>query len=279
MDTDNQNITQDIREPFLKRNWWKLLISLILLLVVIGLIKGPPEKASPFSLSRGSDQELALESERFIQADFIDLDRISRISKFRSGAGHDFSSNGETCRSMKHYFTPFESETHRDKRGFPPKPDGQNDISIYSPVDGKVIAIESDQIDIGRQIYLQPKEAAKYTIRLFHVYPLEGIKKGSQVKAGQKIGVIGQYQETDIAIQQGRFRGQFFSYFDFIPDGIFAKYQERGVKARDDLIITKEARDANPLQCNGEQFRQNHDDGTDFTENFVPLSGYISPSR
>jgi hypothetical protein len=46
---------------------------------------------------------------KFIQADFIELDKIETISLFRSGVGHDSSdapSTGETCRSKKHYCSP-----------------------------------------------------------------------------------------------------------------------------------------------------------------------------
>jgi hypothetical protein len=43
---------------------------------------------------------------RFAESNCIELHKISRISKFRSGAGHDYSDDFETCRSMKHYFDP-----------------------------------------------------------------------------------------------------------------------------------------------------------------------------
>ena len=43
---------------------------------------------------------------QFMEADYIDLSRITQISKFRSAAGHDFSDSFESCRSMKHYFWP-----------------------------------------------------------------------------------------------------------------------------------------------------------------------------
>lgn len=39
---------------------------------------------------------------KFIQADFVELDKVYVISKFRSGVGHDFSLGDEKCRSMKH---------------------------------------------------------------------------------------------------------------------------------------------------------------------------------
>src|SRR3990167_11035872 len=85
---------------------------------------------------------------QFIQADFIDLEKVASISKFRSGSGHDFSKgSGETCRSMKHYFNvprpEWIGQLISKNGGIAPEPDGKTDISIYSPVDGKIISIES----------------------------------------------------------------------------------------------------------------------------------------
>lgn len=217
---------------------------------------------------------------KFIQADFIDLDKIYSISKFRSGSGHDFSSSGEKCRSMKHYFN---TQDTREKltlfdrnNGLPPKPDGANDINIYSPVDGEIVDVQSDQMPIGKQIHIRPKSNPDYTVRLFHIYLDNNLKKGSSVTAGQKIGVISQYQNTDIAIMGGGFGRNFISYFDVMPDNVFAIYQKRGVKSRDELIISKEARDADPLQCNEEMFvrEKNNTDPRDF----IFLSGFISPN-
>jgi len=213
---------------------------------------------------------------QFIQADFIDLDRIDTISKFRSNSGHDFSQGtGETCRSMKHYFNvPYSEEGQRLGRQnnfLPPAPDGKTDIKIYSPVDGKIVRIEKEQTT-GRQIYIEPSSAPGYTVRLFHIYESDGIKKGSKVRAGEQIGVIGQYQNTDIAIQTGGFASNFISYFEAMPDAVFANYIARGATSRERFIITKEYRDAHPLQCNGEQFAQNYDNRKN-EENFVFLSG------
>lgn len=214
---------------------------------------------------------------KFIQADFIDLDRITSISKFRSASGHDFSAGtGETCRSMKHYFMPAFSEEgerlQRQNNGLPPPPDGKTDIKIYSPVDGKITKIETEQTPIGEQIYIEPDSLSGATIRLFHIYKLEGVKVGKIVKAGEHIGNIGQYQGTDIAVESrfGFFKVALLSYFDVMPDSLFAKYQARGVKDKSELIISKEFRDANPLKCNGEQFAQDYDRGQK-SENWVFL--------
>lgn len=221
-------------------------------------------------------------SPQFIQADFIDLSKIYSISKFRSGSGHDFSSSGETCRSMKHYFNVQDSKEKfaawDQNNNLPPPPTPGNAIDIFAPVDGKIIKIEEDQMPIGKQIYITPSAAPQFTVRLFHIYPITGISTGTKVTAGQKIGEIGVYQNTDIAIQAGGFGRSFISYFEVMPDSVFARYQARGATSRDDFIITKEYRDAHPLECNGEQFSNNQDgDSAADSENFVRLSGWQNP--
>ena len=220
---------------------------------------------------------------KFIQADFIDLSKIYSISKFRSAEGHDFSGNGETCRSMKHYFTPqidtsIKPEKAADGRTIPPQPNGKNDIDIYSPVDGTITDIAAERMPVGEQIYIKPTNAQDFTVRLFHVYKVNGIDKGVSVKAGQKIGVISGYSTTDIAIEGGR--DQFVSYFQVMPDKIFAAYKKRGATSRNDFIISKEYRDAHPVPCDqGSQSNQSfhYPDGYDYAADDFYLSGYVKP--
>ncbi|HLB32563.1 MAG TPA: hypothetical protein VJL27_03355 [Patescibacteria group bacterium] len=254
--------------------WFKWVLLGIGILAILGV-------AISFLKPREKNDESAGKPAQFIQADFIDLEKIVAISKFRSGSGHDFSQEtDETCRSMKHYYNvqnSAEGERLRSQNnGLPPAPDGKTDIKIYSPVDGRITSIQSEKMPIGEQIYIKPNDAPDYTIRLFHIYKLGGIKDGSAVKAGEQIGNIGQYQNTDIAIEGRRgFNSQFISYFEVMPDAIFAKYLARGVKNRDELIITKAYRDAHPLECNGERFAQNYDSDPN-SGNMVYLSGYNS---
>ncbi len=201
---------------------------------------------------------------KFIQADWIDLSRIGSISKFRSSSGHDFSGNGETCRSMKHYFNPIRTQEDQNiidrNKGYPPPFSLDGAIEIYSPVDGKIISVESENSDIGKQVYLRPDNYPEFTIRLFHIFLLDEFKKGSSVKAGERIGSIGRIQNADIAVVKGSPYGRnFISYFEVMTDEIFAKYQALGIKSKNDLILTKEYRDAHPLECNGERFAVNYD--------------------
>lgn len=220
---------------------------------------------------------------KFIQANFIDLSKIYSVSKFRSGEGHDFSGNGETCRSMKHYFTPqidttIKPQKAADGRTIPPQPDGVHDINIFSPVDGTITDITQERLPVGEQIYIQPSNAPDFTVRLFHVYKIDGIKTGAAVKAGQKIGVISGYSTTDIAVEGGR--DQFVSYFQVMPDNIFAAYQERGAATRNDFIISKDYRDAHPIPCNQEKDGDqsfHYPADYDHTADDFYLSGYVKP--
>lgn len=227
---------------------------------------------------------------KFIQADFVDSSRIYDISKFRSLAGHDFSGDGETCRSMKHYFTPLFDQAINNRSGLPPKPNGIDDIPIYSPVDGTITDISSERTPIGSQVSVKPDNASQFSIRIFHVWVSSGIHAGipftgwggTHVKAGQKIGVIGAHQGTDIAIQVGTmpWNNSFVSYFDVMPDNIFATYKARGVTDRSDLIISKAYRDSHSVTCqSGGSQKFNLPNGYNSEdEDYFHLSGYISGS-
>lgn len=271
---DNKNVPPPIAEPTpvvvtkKKHRKWPLVVGFVILVGIGGM----------FWMRSGPSIDLN-NLPQFIQADFIDLSKIVSISKFRSGSGHDFSYRGkgdETCRSLKHYFNVQETQASIDYKsahdGRPQPFSLTNAIPIYSPVDGTITKIETEQMPIGEQLYIRPDSYPQVFIRLFHIYKLDSIEKGTKVKAGQQIGNIGADQNTDIAIMvTNPPRYTFVSYFDVMPDSVFAAYQARGVTSRDELIISQEYRDSHPLTCNGEQFTQPETDA-----DFVRLSGYVS---
>jgi hypothetical protein len=75
----------------------------------------------------------------FVDADFMDLQKIAEISRFRSAAGHDYSDGCESCRSMKHYYAPYPAYRNN----------GVN--NIYSPVAGTIVSITAEgHGEIGR---------------------------------------------------------------------------------------------------------------------------------
>ncbi len=258
--------------------WWKLLLIILgcVVVIMVGLVWYIKH---PALVSAVDETNLP----KFIQADFIDLDRVASISKFRSASGHDFSGHGEICRSMKHYFSPPYDPTgqqySKNQTSFP-APDPATAIPIYSPVDGRIVSISEEHTPIGKQFSIRPTSNPSYTIRLFHVYPVDGIRFGMQVKAGQQLGIIGANQGTDIAVQASTLHGdQFVSYFQVLPDSVFANYQKRGLLSRDDVILTKAYRDAHPLECTGnrsEEFAKQYQADPGYDEE-VYLSGYSKP--
>ncbi len=178
---------------------------------------------------------------KFVSVNYIELDKIEKISKFRSGEGHDYSDNFETCRSMKHYYSPFDTLVW-------------NDIKVYSPVAGSIVRIREEWA--GTQLEIRSDEYPAFTFIIFHINMLETPKIGDKLAKGQQLGThIGAQTTSDIAVGVNTSQGyKLVSYFDVMTDSLFALYQERGLDTRSDAIITKEERDADPLSCDGESF-------------------------
>ncbi|HTI97962.1 MAG TPA: hypothetical protein VL527_03585 [Dongiaceae bacterium] len=183
---------------------------------------------------------------RFAASNYIELSKIQSISRFRSGLGHDYSDDFESCRSMKHYFVP---RSGVDRSG----------IQIFSPVGGTVFRMEPEQTaNSGVQVWLKSSEYPAFYFVLFHMNPLAGLSPGAAVTAGQNLGThinsdVVLY--SDIAVRVDTPTGlKLVSYFEVMTDTLFSAYQSRGVSTRSALIITREARDADSLTCNGEEF-------------------------
>lgn len=178
---------------------------------------------------------------KFINNDFIELSKVERISKFRSGAGHDYSDDFESCRSMKHYYSLDTSW----------EPTNNFISNIYSPVKGEIVKLEKENNSNGYQIWIKSDEYPAFSIVLFHVIISNSIENGMEVDAGETIGTV---TATDIAVHVNTPEGErFISYFDVVSDNIFAQYQSRGINDRNDLVISKEIRDTNPISCDNDQ--------------------------
>lgn len=191
---------------------------------------------------------------QFVSINYIDLEPIYRISKFRSGIGHDNSDSFESCRSMKHYFQP--KSTY-----------DWSMIKIYSPITGTVSRIFNEWA--GTQIQINSKEHPAFFVNIFHINLAKPLNIGETVTAGQQLGThIGSQTMSDISVGVNTPNGwKLISYFDVITNNVFQIYQARGILARKDLIISKTERDSNLLICDGETFK---DSG--YLENWVILN-------
>jgi len=197
---------------------------------------------------------------RFAVSDCIELDKIQRISKFRSGEGHDYSDDFESCRSMKHYYVT--------KDGV-----DMQSVKLYAPVTGTITG-RVDEYDgslwKGTQIGIKPIGYEAFTVIIFHIDLNDSLAVGDTVYAGDELGSSEKNSGTvtDIAVAVHVPQGyKLISYFEVMTDGLFALYRARGVGSRDEMIITKEERDADPLTCTGEQFED-----TGNLENWVELN-------
>ena len=158
---------------------------------------------------------------------------------------------------MKHYYRP--------KSGV-----NAAGINIYSPVDGTIVYIMTEQLaSAGVQICIESTDYPAYQFIIFHINIDPTLEVGDTLTAGQSIGThIGAATWSDIAVRQDTSGGnRLVSYFSVMTDALFAEYQARGIESRDEVIISQEDRDASPLTCDGEQFA-----GTGTLSNWVNLN-------
>lgn len=176
-----------------------------------------------------------------LPANYIDLSKIERLSRFRSTVGHSYTDGSETCRSMKHYYQPKLSL------------DWQM-VDIYAPASGNVVGIAPDGA-FGHRIRIRPRDLPILDIQIFHVNLDSGMVRDRWVEAGQHLGRhASSGTMSDIAMSIGpKEGGTLISYFDAMTDGLFAEYQARGIASRDAAIITEAERDADPVPCVNEQ--------------------------
>ncbi|MCX6147860.1 MAG: hypothetical protein NTW25_11540 [Candidatus Kapabacteria bacterium] len=182
-----------------------------------------------------------IDSVHFLTSSYIELSKIKQVSKFRSGIGHNYSDDFENCLSMKHYFYPKDSINW-------------SEIAIYSPVNGRVVRLDSEWA--GVQIHIQPLNFSKYNIIIFHLNFTRSIKLGDSIKSGEQIGKhIGNQTYSDIAISSTENnKYKLLSYFDVISDSLFQKFKQNNTSKRNDFIISKELRISDPLNCINDSF-------------------------
>ena len=224
-------------------------LAQLLLLSAVGC-GGDSKRASDAGVADASQIDAASDTwdidqdgvPELVAVDYIDVTALERISRFRSGEGHDYADDYEDCRSMKHYFQP---KAELD----------WSTLVIQAPVSGTVSRIEEEWA--GTQIEIQLASHPAFRIILFHVVLSAPLSLGDEVSSGQPLGHhVGNQTFSDIAVAvtDQSFRLRLLSYFDLTTDDVFAAYQARGVELRDELTITQEERDLDPLVCDGELF-------------------------
>ena len=194
----------------------------------------------------------------------IDPEAISKISKFRSCVGHDYSSGFsaklqnkpyeglEIARSMKHYLflkVPF-------------IPSGN--VKGFAPFEG-TIRIQTEQSGNGAQVFVMNDSG--WTFVFFHGDPL--VQNGDKVKAGTPVitwwsknqnafaaSTGGTLENSSVDIALMDFMANKFEspFLHFTPE-ILSQWKSSGFD-KDSLIISKNARDSSPCSvgADGERF-------------------------
>ena len=141
---------------------------------------------------------------KLVKKDFTDVAGfIEDISYFRSSAGHDYSDILETCRSMKHYFSPIE-EVRKNAT-----------IPIYSPFDGTIVQLNTEEtggfVDDGttnQRVVILSRENASMLAVIFHVdLQSADLVVGSSVEAGQQLGHARMESHRGVALAATRRHG------------------------------------------------------------------------
>lgn len=186
-----------------------------------------------------------------IQANFVDINKIESISKYRSCQGHVHvpRNNLETKRNMKHYFSL--------KKEFL---NSNDQVTITAPFDGRLLFMPTGEI------YLFPKSSGLFIFPLTrwfldfdHIKKLTTLKTGQSVKKGEVLGyfdptkgnnafdvlisVMGVPRQIDNWVSPV---DKLDSVFNYMSDEVFEEYKLGGVEKREDYILTKEYRDENP---------------------------------
>ena len=202
-------------------------------------------------------------------ANFVDLNKVRQLSKYRSCAGHTTvpQDGREMRRNMKHYIEVY------------PEYRKENTVEIYSPYDGYISVIRSDMADkLEGEIWIAPERGLgnflpPFNLWMFsfeHVQPRKGLKLGDKIKAGELVGyasflVIERTEPTFDAIygkmavpsapkKLDNWNSPFAdldSIFDHMSKDVLAQYQKRGI-TREKIIVSKEERDRNPCVYRGQ---------------------------
>jgi hypothetical protein len=177
----------------------------------------------------------------------IELEKVQQVSKFRSGEGHDFADDFESCRSMKHYYMA--------KEGIE-----RSSVKLFSPFAGTVIGSIDDwdgALWKGTAVGIRSAQYPAFLVIIFHIDLDTPLSPGAEIAAGQLLGTSEKQTGTtcDVAVGVNTPYGyRLVSLFEVMTDEMFARYQKRGVAARSDFIVPQETRDADPLSCDGEEF-------------------------
>lgn len=206
-----------------------------------------------------SIQSAQREPPPLIVKNFVDLDKVEKISKYRSCQGHVVvpQDERESRRNMKHYLWERPELYGADKK-----------VEIYAPFDGYITLIfplsdkEQEVWISSKQIFANMPPLGVWSFSVEHIEMKEGLGVGDRVKAGDVIGYVGFLQDyysfdalyAKVGLPPKNIDGwtspfaDLDSVFNHMSEEVLEEYKKKGIAAKEDLIISKEERDQNPCK-------------------------------
>lgn len=168
----------------------------------------------------------------------VELEKIKKISRFRSAAGHNFVDySGESCVCLKHYFHTYSGG------GDPILSELPASMDYFVPADGTIVTMgqarpSEDPTDFEVDIRLSANE--NVVIRVFHITPASGIRVGATVTSGQVLGSSPEAHRDsgDFAVYVLTNDGfRHISMFEIMSNEVLARFASRGLSTawRSDL--------------------------------------------
>ena len=207
-----------------------------------------------------------------LEAPLTEISQLEEVSKFRSGAGHDFSYDAgfpfgasdstEPPSSMKHYLAPLAAYSG-----------DRVTVPVYAPLAGEITRVteETNGATVNKRVEIVSAEDPSYMIILFHIdldeaypqilddWPVEFWPSHQEdddnyltttVASGDLLGYADMRtgHDFDVAVLWTDTDGEryWLSYFELMPDSLFSRFTGRGIQ-RSDLTISKADRLATPV--------------------------------
>jgi len=179
-------------------------------------------------------------TQRFMTHAHTELGKVSMISRFRSGMGHDYSTEPDSCCSMKHYFD----------FGFW----DWSQVMMFAPCNGTVAYWQPELLpNSGFQLGLTPTGKPDMMVSMFHLAGnASSYKNGTVLTAGQYLANhTGSITDSDLAVRNLT-SNTLLSFFQFIDDSVMELYAQHCVKDRHMMTIPSADRLKYPLSpCPG----------------------------
>ena len=162
----------------------------------------------------------------------VDLDKIFKVSRYRSAAGHNFVDySGESCVNLKHYFLTYSDPQITSSTVLP------TSLDYFAPAAGTIVSVaqprpETDPNDL--EVDIQLDSDPNIIVRIFHMTLIDRLSVGSHLNSGERIGEApsSHLNGGDLAVYVKTSEGyRHISAFEIMTQTVLTAYEARGVSS------------------------------------------------